>query len=99
MVMPAMRMLATVFRKLQQKIPDLSLPLLVARVAAHDVHPPFAADHLARRTADVYGRFDLHSLEPSCDAGLAAVGVQFQKDLVPHENFNAVEPHFAREIR
>ena len=38
----------------------LTLALLMARIDAHDINPPFPADHFASRAARVYGRFNLH---------------------------------------
>jgi hypothetical protein len=74
------------------------LALLVARIAAGNIYPPFAADEFAVRTAGFDGCFYLHSLylEASRDAGFAAIGIKFQKDLVPYQNFDAMEAHFAR---
>ena len=38
----------------------LTLALLMARIDAHDINPPFPADHFASRASRVYGRFNLH---------------------------------------
>ena len=82
----------------------LTLALFVARIDAHDINPPFPADHFASRAARVYGRFNLHLyivctlLQSPCYTRFAAVRVKFEEDLVPHQYLNPVQPHFARKI-
>jgi hypothetical protein len=77
----------------------LALTLLVARIAANNIHPPLTADKLAVRTAGFYRSFYFHNiLEPPGDAAFAAVWVELNEDFVPDKHFYTVEAHLTGKV-